>query len=94
MTFILCGEAVSQTVAPTPLPDPYWVAFSTDAAKLIDLNTTSANLPSDPAWLQVLAGNALELADRQFSEPTATAYSGHQFGMWAGQLGDLSLIHI
>ena len=88
MTFILCGEALSQTVTPTPLPDPYWVAFSADAAKLIDLKTTSANLPSDPAWLQLLAGNALEVADRQFSEPTATAYSGHQFGMWAGQLGD------
>ena len=88
MAFILCGEAVKQTVTPTPLPDPYWVAFSTDAAKLIGLNLTSDHLPSDPAWLQVLAGNTLEVADRQFSEPTATAYSGHQFGMWAGQLGD------
>ena len=73
MTFILCGEALSQPVIPTPLPDPYWVTFSADAAKLIGLKTTPANLPSDPAWLQVLAGNALEVADRQFSTPTATA---------------------
>ena len=88
MTFILSGAAVCQIVTPTPVPDPYWVAFSTNAAKLIGLNIAPDQLPADPAWLQVLAGNALQVAGRQFIEPTATAYSGHQFGMWAGQLGD------
>jgi uncharacterized protein YdiU (UPF0061 family) len=38
----------------------------------------------DDAHLSALAGNAL-LAG---SDPLATVYSGHQFGHWAGQLGD------
>ncbi len=88
MTFILSGAAVSQTVTPTPLPDPYWVAFSSDAAKLIGLTTTPNQWPTDSAWLQVLAGNGLLVEGANFSNPIATAYSGHQFGMWAGQLGD------
>jgi uncharacterized protein YdiU (UPF0061 family) len=52
----------------------------------IPLNDTG--LPSDPRWLSVLSGNALEVEERHFSNPIATAYSGHQFGIWAGQLGD------
>jgi uncharacterized protein YdiU (UPF0061 family) len=38
----------------------------------------------NPAWLQVLSGNAV-LAGTQ---SLASVYSGHQFGVWAGQLGD------
>jgi uncharacterized protein YdiU (UPF0061 family) len=34
--------------------------------------------------LQALSGNALLTG----SEPLASVYSGHQFGVWAGQLGD------
>ena len=42
----------------------------------------------EASWLQVLAGNQLDVGQITFSDPIATAYSGHQFGVWAGQLGD------
>jgi uncharacterized protein YdiU (UPF0061 family) len=38
----------------------------------------------DEEHLQALAGNSLMTG----SQPLATVYSGHQFGQWAGQLGD------
>lgn len=45
-------------------------------------------LPTDlwasPQVLQALSGNALLPG----SQPCASVYSGHQFGQWAGQLGD------
>ena len=43
---------------------------------------------ADPRWLEVLSGNSLITQELTFSTPIATAYSGHQFGVWAGQLGD------
>ena len=38
----------------------------------------------DDRWFQVLAGNALAPG----MVPFAARYGGHQFGHWAGQLGD------
>src|SRR5690606_4821960 len=37
-----------------------------------------------PEFLEVFAGNA----PLPGGEPLAAVYSGHQFGVWAGQLGD------
>lgn len=88
MAFNLSGDDVCQATLPTPIPNPYWVAFSSAAAKLIDLPLDSLGLPLDPAWLEVLAGNQLNTSQQVFANPIATAYSGHQFGVWAGQLGD------
>jgi serine/tyrosine/threonine adenylyltransferase len=88
MTFPFSGDDVRHFVTPTPLPDPYWVAFSPAAASLIDIDLNHAGMPMDSEWLHVLAGNALKTADHQFSSPLASVYSGHQFGVWAGQLGD------
>lgn len=64
---------------PTPLPAPYLVAYSDQAAQLIGLDTTQA-----AAGLDVWIGNAVP----QGATPLAAVYSGHQFGVWAGQLGD------
>ncbi|MDB5818726.1 MAG: hypothetical protein JWQ11_2366 [Rhizobacter sp.] len=67
----------------TPLPEPHWVARSDSAA-------ADLGLPADwwqrdgGAALQVLSGNAVWPG----SHPLASVYSGHQFGQWAGQLGD------
>ena len=88
MAFLLQGDDVLHQVNPSPLPDPYWVAFSPSAAKLIQIPLGLTQLPADPKWLEVLAGNRLDLEDKTFHHPIATAYSGHQFGVWAGQLGD------
>jgi uncharacterized protein YdiU (UPF0061 family) len=88
MAFSLIGDDTCQFIAPTPLPDPYWIAVSTEAAELVGISLDSNQLPQDPEWLAVLAGNPSELGGRLFPKPMATAYSGHQFGHWAGQLGD------
>jgi uncharacterized protein YdiU (UPF0061 family) len=66
---------------PTPLPAPYPVAFSAPAAALIGLKS---DLFDSPALQQTLVGNDVLAA----SKPLAAVYSGHQFGVWAGQLGD------
>ncbi len=66
---------------PTPLPDPHWVGRSHGAARELGLADTW--MQSDEA-LQAFTGNAV-LPD---SRPLASVYSGHQFGHWAGQLGD------
>ncbi len=88
MAFSLIGDDTCQFIAPSPLPDPYWIAVSTEAAELVGISLGSNQLPTDPDWLAVLAGNSAELGGRLFPKPMATAYSGHQFGHWAGQLGD------
>ncbi len=88
MPFTLRGDDVCQPTPPTPLPHPYWVAFSPSVAKLLNLELGDDGLPKDPEWLEVLAGNQLNVGELIFSDPISTAYSGHQFGSWAGQLGD------
>ena len=60
---------------------PVLVHANTGAAALIDLDPASF---ADPAFAQIFSGHAPLIG---FS-PLAMAYSGHQFGVWAGQLGD------
>jgi len=74
-------SALAPLVAPQPLPEPRLLAWSDEAAALLGLDPEDRN---DPALLAVLAGNAIPDGAR----PTATAYGGHQFGHWAGRLGD------
>jgi serine/tyrosine/threonine adenylyltransferase len=88
MAFSLRGGDVCSQTTPTPLPNPYWVAFSASAANLIDLPLNASGLPVDEAWLGLLAGNSLNTTQGSFTDPISTVYSGHQFGVWAGQLGD------
>ncbi len=88
MAFPLQGDDTCQHVLPTPLPDPYWVGFTTDLAQQLGIALNASGLPADPRWLEVLSGNSLITQEQTFSTPIATAYSGHQFGVWAGQLGD------
>jgi uncharacterized protein YdiU (UPF0061 family) len=66
---------------PTPLPEPYLVGISQSAAALIQLDAASRG---SEQFLQIFTGNQAMPA----SKPLAAVYSGHQFGVWAGQLGD------
>jgi uncharacterized protein YdiU (UPF0061 family) len=66
---------------PTPLPAPYFVAASARAAALIGLDP--AHLASSD-FVDLLTGNRVPSR----SQPLSAVYSGHQFGVWAGQLGD------
>jgi uncharacterized protein YdiU (UPF0061 family) len=77
------GDAFFTQLATQPLPDPHWVATSPACARLLGLPADWAERASLNA-LEVLSGNALWPGMR----PLASVYSGHQFGVWAGQLGD------
>ncbi|MBU3550546.1 YdiU family protein [Polynucleobacter sp. MWH-Berg-3C6] len=88
MAFTLRGDDAVQELQPSPIPAPYWVGFSSSAAKLVNIPLNDNGYPKDESWLEVLAGNSLQTQSSQFPHPIATVYSGHQFGVWAGQLGD------
>ena len=66
---------------PTPLPAPYLVAASANAARLVGLEAASFGRQ---AFVDVFSGNLVPPE----AEPLSAVYSGHQFGVWAGQLGD------
>jgi uncharacterized protein YdiU (UPF0061 family) len=75
------GTSFYTPLAPQPLPSPYWVARAWPVADLIGLEHHQFQLPT---LLNALSGN-LPIRGTQ---PLASVYSGHQFGQWAGQLGD------
>jgi uncharacterized protein YdiU (UPF0061 family) len=74
-------------VNPTLVAAPKLVAFSSEVAELLDLSDKDCQ--SDD-FTQIFAGNQL-LADMR---PYAQCYGGHQFGNWAGQLGDGRAINL
>ena len=73
--------AAWSAVAPTPVAAPRLLAGSVEAAALVGLDAAAFDAPE---FARVFAGNAL-LPGMQ---PWAANYGGHQFGSWAGQLGD------
>ena len=79
--FAQLGTAFHTPWAATPLPSPQWVAWSDALA--CDLGW-SPEWRQTPELLQILTGNQVWPG----SSPLASVYSGHQFGVWAGQLGD------
>ena len=74
------GASYGTDLPPRPVTDPHWVARSPALAESLGLADW---LAGDDA-LPVLAGNRVPAGSRPF----ASVYSGHQFGAWAGQLGD------
>ncbi|GGD53864.1 protein adenylyltransferase SelO [Pseudoxanthomonas indica] len=73
--------AAWSAVAPTPVSAPRLLAWSREMAQTLGLSEADLQ---DPAFAQVFAGNALWPG----MQPFASNYGGHQFGAWAGQLGD------
>jgi serine/tyrosine/threonine adenylyltransferase len=71
-----CSEVVTQG-----LQEPVLVSSNRLLAEQLGID--SAEL-SSPEMLQIMSGNQMP----QSSQPIALVYSGHQFGVWAGQLGD------
>jgi len=68
-------------VQPTPVPAPHVVAWSAEMAATLGFSPQDMQSP-DVA--RVFGGNAL----LEGMQPWASNYGGHQFGVWAGQLGD------
>ncbi|AMM26406.1 protein adenylyltransferase SelO [Variovorax sp. PAMC 28711] len=79
--FRALGPAFFTDLKPTPLPAPYWVGRSDAVARYASID---ADWLPTPGALAVFTGNALLPG----MAPLASVYSGHQFGVWAGQLGD------
>ena len=72
------AAAAYSRVAPTKVSSPRLLAWSDDCAALLGLSRPTQ------ATVEILAGNRLAPTMR----PYAARYGGHQFGHWAGQLGD------
>src|SRR3569833_3023693 len=72
------AAAAYSRVAPTTVSSPRLLAWSDDSSALLGLTRPTQ------ATVEILAGNRLAPTMR----PYAARYGGHQFGHWAGQLGD------
>jgi uncharacterized protein YdiU (UPF0061 family) len=75
------GEAFAERILPTPLPNPYLVAFNPDGASLIGLDRDASR---DQDFVEYAAGNRVAPG----VEPVAMVYAGHQFGVFVPRLGD------
>jgi uncharacterized protein YdiU (UPF0061 family) len=71
--------ALYSEVEPTPVSSPRLLALVPEVAALLGLDSTPTQ-----TLAEVLSGNRLVAGMR----PHAACYGGHQFGNWAGQLGD------
>ncbi len=74
-------------VDPTPVAHPDMLSYSAEAAALLDLSEDQCRTSS---FREILAGNQL----LPTMQPFAMRYGGHQFGSWAGQLGDGRAINL
>lgn len=74
--------ATHSWVAPTPVAAPQLLAWSDAMGEVLGISRDEA--------IPLLAGNAVPDGCR----PYAMCYGGHQFGNWAGQLGDGRAINL
>ncbi|HYD10612.1 MAG TPA: YdiU family protein, partial [Acidimicrobiales bacterium] len=74
------GAAYSR-VAPTPVASPTTLVWSPEVASMLDLDPAVC---TTQAFADVFGGNRVP----EGADPFAMVYGGHQFGSWAGQLGD------
>ncbi|MDB5744164.1 MAG: hypothetical protein JWR68_2479 [Polaromonas sp.] len=80
-TFAGLGPGFFSELAPSPLPSPYWVGRNRAHARELGL---------EEHWLESAEALAALTGNQPLpgARPLAGVYSGHQFGVWAGQLGD------
>ena len=81
------SNACYSKVQPTKVDAPKLVAYSRETAELLNLSEDACN---SPLFTQIFAGNSL----LRGMDPFAMCYGGHQFGNWAGQLGDGRAINL
>lgn len=68
-------------VMPTPVKAPRVLAWSREVAEILGVDEADVR---SAEFARVFGGNGLLPG----MEPYAACYGGHQFGNWAGQLGD------
>ncbi|HMP28449.1 MAG TPA: protein adenylyltransferase SelO family protein, partial [Saprospiraceae bacterium] len=74
-------------VEPTPCSKPYLIAVSTALSEELNLGEDEIN---SYEFLTIFSGNQI----LEGTKPFAMCYGGHQFGQWAGQLGDGRAINL
>ena len=79
--YLALDEEFYNLTTPEPLDEPYLISFNPEAAKRIDLDSTSAD---DPHFVALLNGTFLPKGGKAF----AMCYAGHQFGHYNPWLGD------
>lgn len=75
------GPAFYTEVQPAPLPDPHPIGLNAPLAAALGLDPQRLRQADA---VRALAGSL----PIEGTRPLASVYSGHQFGVWAGQLGD------
>ncbi|WP_233841918.1 protein adenylyltransferase SelO [Dyella sp. 2HG41-7] len=73
--------ALYSRIDPSPVAAPRTVAWSREMADELGLSEDDI---ASPFFAQVFGGNGV----LEGMQPWASNYGGHQFGVWAGQLGD------
>ncbi|HUA81719.1 MAG TPA: YdiU family protein [Dyella sp.] len=73
--------ALYSRIDPSPVAAPRTVAWSHEMAEALGLGADDIE---SPFFAQVFGGNGV----LEGMQPWASNYGGHQFGVWAGQLGD------
>ena len=79
--FARLGSKFSTRLQPQALPEPYWISRNQAVARELGLEESWFESQES---LNAFVGNSTLPG----SDPLASVYSGHQFGQWAGQLGD------
>ena len=80
-------EACYSFVHPTKTESPKIVHYSKEVAELLGLSESDCQ---SPQFLKIFSGNEI----MENAKPYAMCYGGHQFGHWAGQLGDGRAINL
>ena len=80
-------DACFSRVQPTSVAAPQLVAYSAEVAEILGLSAADCE---SAEFAEVFTGNRLLPG----MDPHATCYGGHQFGNWAGQLGDGRAINL
>jgi uncharacterized protein YdiU (UPF0061 family) len=73
--------ALYSHVQPTPVASPRLIAHSREMAQTLGISEAEIH---SPRFAEIFGGNTL----LEGMQPFAANYGGHQFGSWAGQLGD------
>ncbi len=81
------NQAAYSRVSPTAVAAPRLIAYSREVCEILDL---SIDPHAEPEFAEVFGGNRLLPG----MDPFAMCYGGHQFGNWAGQLGDGRAINL
>tara|TARA_R110002049_G_scaffold4601_5_gene32329 strand:- start:462711 stop:464321 length:1611 start_codon:yes stop_codon:yes gene_type:complete len=81
------AAACYSRVRPTPVTKPELIAYSREVGELLGIDFDPF---ASPGFAQVFAGNRV----LDSMDPFAMCYGGHQFGNWAGQLGDGRAINL